>query len=142
MIVWHAQPGSSTNFRLARFEHNSKRQVQQTALPGNWRKLLKLHSMIPCIEHCRDTVRLCTAQGCSAVGHCKDFLRVGTAGILCGSAFGNSEDTLLLGMFCGWALPGWGTVGILCGSGWGGCGWAPPQVRDTVRLGTAGNSAV
>ena len=46
------------------------------------------------VGHCRNTLRLSTAgilggwalQGYSAAGHCRDTLRLGTAGILCGWA--------------------------------------------------------
>ena len=71
-------------------------------------------------------------QGYSAVGHCRDTLRLSTAGILGGwalqgySAVGHGRDTLQLGtpgIFGGWALQGYSAVG---------------HCRDIWRLGTAG----
>ena len=69
------------------------------------------------------------------VGHCRDTLRLGTAGILCGwapqghsacrcallgySVIGHCRDTLRLGtagILCGWAPQGHSAVGD--------CGWA------------------
>ena len=77
------------------------------------------------------------------VGHCRDTLRLGTAGILCGwglrgySAVGHCWDTLWLDY--GWALPGYSMVGQ-GHSSIGHCllGYsAVRHCRDTVQLGTA-----
>ena len=104
-------------------------------------------------------------QGYSEVGHCRDTLRLGTAGTLCVplctagilcdwallgySAVGHCWDTLWLstaGILCGWGLR-LGTAGILYGwalqgySSIGHCllGYsAVGHCRDTLRLGTAG----
>ena len=92
------------------------------------------------------------------VGHCRDTLQLGTAGILCGwalrgySVVEHCKDTLQLGsvrILCGWALQGYskvghcrdtlrlGTAGILCG--WALQGYsAVGRCRDTLRLGAAG----
>ena len=67
-----------------------------------------------------------------AVGHCRDTLLLGTAGILSGGALqgyfavGQCKDTLRLGtagILDGWALQGYSAVG---------------HCRDTWWLGTAG----
>ena len=66
------------------------------------------------------------------VGHCRDTLQLGTAGILCSwalqenFALGHCEDTLQLGtagILCGWSLQGYFAVG---------------HCRDTLRMGTEG----
>ena len=65
------------------------------------------------VGHCRDTVWLGAAgvlggwalQGYSAVGHCADILRLGTARYF---AAGQCRDTWWLdtaGILCGWAHP-------------------------------------
>ena len=73
--------------------------------------------------HCRV---LCSwaLQGYSAVGHCRDALRLGTAGVLGGWAL---HPLSIAGVLIGWALQGYlvvahcrdtlwlGTAGILCG---------------------------
>ena len=56
-------------------------------------------------------------QGYSVVGHCRDTLQLGAAGILCIWA---------LRILCGWALQGYSAVGH-----------CRDTVRDTLQLGTA-----
>ena len=89
------------------------------------------------LQHCKCAARiliLCgwALQGYSAVGHCRDTLWLGTAGILGGWALqgyfavGQCKDTLRLGtagILCGWALQGYLVVG---------------HCRDTWWFGTAG----
>ena len=83
----------------------------------------------------------------SVVGHCRDTLRLGTAGILwqLGTAgilcvrwallgycvIGHCKDILRLGTAC-WDTLRWGTARTLCGG----------HGKDTLRLVTAGYSAV
>ena len=82
---------------------------------------------VRCHGHCRDTVGLVLLcwwalqeYSAVAVGHCKDNLRLGAAGILGGWALqgylvvGQCKDTLRLGtagILGGWALQGYLVVG-------------------------------
>ena len=43
-----------------------------------------------------------------AVGHCRDALRLGTTGMLCGSSWGDAVGHCgMAGVLSGWALLGW-----------------------------------
>ena len=84
------------------------------------------------LQHCKCAARILILCGWAPVGHCRDTLQLGTAGILCSWALRgylvdeHCRDTLRLGsvrILCGWALQGYSAV---------------RHCRDTLRPGTAG----
>ena len=124
--------------KITYFEHPHPRHCRDTWWLLGGEALQKLKGYLV-IGHCRDTLRLGTAgilggvalQGYSAVGHCRDTHWLGTAGIL-----------------RGWALQGHSAAGHCRDIWWFGtaglCGWAlqgyftDGHCRDTWWLGTAG----
>ena len=109
--------------------------------------------------HDKDTLPLSTAeiqtlpwalQGYCGVGHCRDTLLLGAAGMLCGSCWsmqgncaviGHCRDTWLgtAGILTGCALLGYPAVGHCKDTLWlGTAGILGRHCRDPLRVGTSG----
>ena len=99
------------------------------------------------LQHCKCAARIlilcCWAlQGYSALGHCRDTFRLGTAGIL---VVGHCRDTLLFGttgILTGSALQGYFAVGHYRDASWLGtarilCDWAHPLSIAGILIGWA-----